>query len=171
MSFLIFVFRRQQIIDQKARINSRLMELQKKLFDYQSYSSSIADGSISVNDLMNCPASLFDRMTKYMFYSHAAAMQGAAGKMGFMSQMYAPQLQNQPPEAQQQFLFMLQKSLYEQERERFNQVEQKLLNMEDTKIQKEMSTLQTQLKMLDAEEQTTKEAEDKAAQNSAPKYA
>lgn len=170
MSLLIFTLRRNQIVQQKAAINLKLMEMRQKLMDYESYATSIADGSVSLNDLMSCPPSLFDRMTKYMFYSHAAAMQGAAQKFGFMSQMYAPQLQSQPPMVQQQYMFMLQKSLYEQERQRFSQIETKILNKENTKAQQEAERLQTQLKLLEAEEQSIREAEDKVLKNSAPKY-
>jgi hypothetical protein len=171
MSLLIFSLRRQQIIQQKASINMRLMELQQKLNDYMTYASSISDGSISINDLMSCPASLFGRMTNYMFASSQSAMQGATAKFATLSPLFMPQMQGQDPQSQQQFQYVLQKNLYDQERERFNKVEQKLLNVEDTKIQQEMARLNTQLKMLDAEDQTVTEAEGKAAEKSAPKYA
>lgn len=170
MSLLIFVYRHQDIIQRKSALNMKLMTLKQKLFDLQSYAASISDGSVSLNDLMNAPASQFNRMSIFMQYSHQAAMQGAQEKFAVMSQMPGaiPQMQN--PQLQQQYQQMMFKSLYEQEKDRFNKVEHKLLNQQDTKISQEVAKLETQLKMLDAEEQKVTEAEDKAAEKGAPRY-
>lgn len=171
MSVLMLTFRKLRIIQEKANINMKLMELQRKLMDFQNYSASIANGFVTMNDLINCPASLFGRMVNYMQYSNAAATQGMQQKMAYMGPMYMAQMQNQPPQAQQQMQYYLQKSLYEQERERFSQVEQKLLNKEDTKIQQQIARLNTQLQMLESEEKSVDSATEKDAQSSAPKYA
>lgn len=165
MSLLILAFRRQQIICRRNSIQLRLMELQKKLMDYQTYAASISKGSITMSDLMDCPSSLFGRMTNFMFSSDQSARFEAQQKFGYMSQLYGAQMQNP---MMQQAMF---KSLYEQGRERFNQVETKLLSKVDTQIEQEMARLNTQLKMLDAEEQSVTQGEDNAAKNSAPKYA
>jgi len=148
----------------------KLMLLKQKLFDLQSYASSIADGSVSMNDLMNAPASQFNRMSIFMQYSHQAALQGAQEKFAVMSQVPGaiPQMQN--AELQQRFSQMMFKSFYEQEKEKFNKVEQKVLNDQDKRIEQEVASIETQLKMLDAEEQKVTEAEDKAAEKGAPKY-
>jgi len=140
------------------------MEMRQSLLDAQTYASTVAKGSVSLSDLMSCPASMFDRMTKFMFFSHASAMTGAQQKLGYMSQLYMPQMANQPPAMQQQYQFMLEKSLYEQERERFSQVEAKILNKQNTKAEQEVARLETQLKLLEQEETSVKESEDKAAQ-------
>lgn len=171
MSILILTFRKLRLIQEIANANMKMMELQRKLLDYQNYSAGISDGSVSMNDLMNCPPSLFGRMTQYLQYSNAAAIQGAQQKYAYMAPMYMAQMQNQSPQAQQQMQYYLQKSLYEQEREKFAQVETKLLNKEDTKIQQEMARLNTQIQMLEAEQKNVDSAIDKDAQNSAPKYA
>ncbi|MFA7658585.1 MAG: hypothetical protein WCY19_04065 [Candidatus Gastranaerophilaceae bacterium] len=170
MSLLIFVYRHQDIIRRKSELNMKLMLLKQKLFDLQSYASSIADGSVSMNDLMNAPASQFNRMSIFMQYSHQAALQGAQEKFAVMSQVPGaiPQMQN--AELQQRFSQMMFKSFYEQEKEKFNKVEQKVLNDQDKRIEQEVASIETQLKMLDAEEQKVTEAEDKAAEKGAPKY-
>lgn len=173
MSILIFAYRKHDIINRKAAINIKLMGLQQKLRDLQSYASSIADGTISMNDLMTAPSSMFNRMSIFMMYSHQAAMTGAQEKFGPMSQMAMQQMaQAGQTDQQQQALYQqsLFKNLYTQEREKFSKLEEKILNQQDTKIQQEIVQLETQAKMLDSEEKKIDEGIDKEAEK-APKYA
>lgn len=170
MSLLIFSFRRQFIIQRKSELNFKLMMLRQKQMDLQSYAASIADGSVSLNDLMKAPASQFNRMSIFMMYSHQSAMMGAQQKFGMMSQVPGAIPPVQDPQMQQQYQQMLFKNLYDQERERFNKQEQAILNEQDKKMEQEMNQIQTQLSMLEAEEKTVSEAETKAAESSAPKY-
>lgn len=171
MSLLLFSFRKMQIIRQRDDINARIMELQRKQMDYQTYAASVADGSISLNDLTNCPPSLFGRMTQFMTYSHEAAMQGANQKFAYMSQLYAPQMQTMDQNTQQMFLFSMRQNLYEKERERFSRYEEKLLKQVDTNTEQEIARLSTQAKMLDSELQSIDQGEDNAIKSSTPKYA
>lgn len=169
MSFLIFVQRKHDIIAQKSDINMRLMTLRKKLMDLQSYSASIADGTVSMNDLMHVPPSQFGRMSIFMMYSHQGAMAGADQKFEFMKQIPGaiPQMQNE--QMQQQYMDMMRNNLYKQERLNFSKVEEKLLNQQDLKIQQEVSNLETRLTALSKEEEKVAEAEKQAAQQ-APSY-
>ena len=170
MSLLIFVYRHQDIIRRKADLNLKLLDLKRKLMDLQTYASSVADGSISLNDLMNAPASQFNRMSVFMMHSHNAAYQGASEKFTVMSQMpnAMPQMPN--PELQQQYANMLFKNLYEQEKEKFSKVETRLLNEQDKRIQQEVSRMETQLTMLDKEEEKIAQAEKSAAEKNAANY-
>lgn len=170
MSLLIFAYRKQDIIRRKSDLNLKLMELKKKLMDLQTYASSIADGTVSMNDLMNAPASQFSRMSIFMNYSHQSAMQGAQQKFAYLSQTPGAMPQMQNAQQQQQYSQMMFKNLYDQEREKTSKIETKILNQQDTKIQQDIARMETQLKMLDSEEQSVSDAEGKAAEKSAPKY-
>jgi len=170
MSLLIFAYRHQDIISRKSALNMKLMNLKQKLMELQSYASSIADGSVSMNDLMNAPASMFGRMSIFMMYSHQAAMTGANEKFPMMQQMAAQQMQQMPQQYQQQYQQSMFKSLYDQEKEKFSKNEQNILNQQDKRIEQETAQIETQLKMLDSEETKVSEAEDKAAEKGAPKY-
>lgn len=170
MSLLIFAYRKQDIIRRKNDLNFKLLNLKQKLMDLQSYASSIADGTVSLNDLMKAPPSMFNRMSIFMMYSHEAAMSGAQQKYALLSQTPGAIPPMQDPNMQQQYAQMMFKNLYDQEREKTSKVEQKILNEQDKKIQQEVARIETQLKMLDAEEQTVTQAEDKAAEKGAPKY-
>jgi hypothetical protein len=170
MSLLIFAYRKQDIISQKSALNMKLMNLRQKLMDLQSYASSIADGTVSMNDLMGAPASMFARMSIFMMYSHQASMAGAQGNFAQMMQIPGAMPQMQNAQMQQQYQQMMFKNLYNQEREKFSKQEQKILNQQDTKIQQEIAQAETKLKMLDADDEKVRAAEDKEAEK-APKYA
>lgn len=171
MSLLIFSFRRQQIIDQKSRINLRLMQLRQKQMDLQTYAANIADGTVSLNDLLTTPSALFPRMMQFMQYSNAYAYQGAQQKLAMMGMMGAfNQLGAMPPQQQQMYQSIMMQQLMKQEQENVSRGEQKRLNAEDKKIEQEIARLDTQLKMLEAEEQGVDKAEDNGIKSSTPRF-
>ena len=175
MGLLIFAYRKQDIIRRKSDIEFKLTQMTEKLRNLQSYSASISDGSVSLNDLMTVPPSLFGRMSSFMMFSHQASMVGAQQKfpMLMMQQQAAmqqmPQMQN-PQQMQAEMSKSLFSSLYGQEREKFAKIEEKMLNEQDKKMSLQKDKLDTQLKMLDEELKSVSAAEDKAAASSAPKF-
>lgn len=170
MSFLIFSYQKQSIIARKANLEMRLLELNKKLLDLQSYTAAIADGSVSMNDLMNCPGSMFNKMTLYMNTSHQIGYSEAQQKYALMSQVPGAIPQMADAQLQQQYTQSIFKSLYDQSKEKFADQEQKLLKVEDTRIQQEKARIETQLKMLEAMEEQVTKAEDEGAKKSAPQF-
>jgi hypothetical protein len=174
MGLLIFAYRKQDIIRRKSDLEFKLTQMSEKLRNLQSYSSSISDGSVSLNDLMNAPASVFGRMSSFMMYSHQASCAGAQQKFPMMqmqqqvAMQQMPQMQN--PQVQEQFSQMLFKNLYDQERQKFSKIEEKLLNEQDKKLSSEKEKLDTQLKMLDEELKSVSAAEDNSIKSSAPKF-
>lgn len=173
MSLLVFAYRKIQILRQKNDLNYRLMKLKQKLEDLQQYASNIADGSVSMSDMMNTPASMFGRTMMYMTYSHNGALQNAQQQMQqmmMMPQVQAQMQQMQDPNQQMMYQNWIFDNLYKQQREQFGKVEQKLLNEQEKEIQQEKAKLETQLKMLEAEFDSTKQGEDKAASSWKPEY-
>ena len=91
MSLLIFAYRKLDIMRQKSDLNFRLMEITRKLGDLQQYAANIADGTVSMSDMMNTPGSMFGRQLMYMNYAHNMALFGAQQQMAMMG----PQIQMQ----------------------------------------------------------------------------
>lgn len=174
MGLLIFAYRKQEIIRRKADLELKLLQFSDKLRNLQSYSSSIADGSVSLNDLMSVPPSLFGRMNSYMTFSHQASMTGAQQKMPMMMMQQQMMMQQNPqmqdPQMQQQYQALIFNNLYKQEREKFKEVELKILNEQEKKIASETEKINSQIKMLDKELEGVSSAEDNAIKNSAPKF-
>lgn len=173
MSLLIFAYRKIQIIRQKSDLNYRLMQLNQKLQDLQQYAANIADGAISVSDMMNTPASMFGRTMMYMTYAHNGSLMNAQQQMQQMMalpQIQAQMQQMQDPNQKMMYQKWIFDNLYKQQREQFGKVEQKLLNEQEKAIQQEKAKLETQLKLLEAEFESTKQGEDKAAEQWKPEY-
>lgn len=170
MSFLIFAYRKQQIIALKSSLNFKIMQLNQKLMDLASYSASIADGQVTGQDLMNAPSSLFDRTIAFAQYSgqmgRAAATQNTqmylAMNPGYMSQYTGDQQ------------YMAQQALYngffKQGVDKACEVEKAVLNAQEKKINSELAMYQTQLKQLEAEEEQVGKGIDDGAKKSAPQY-
>lgn len=170
---LVFSYLHQYIINRKANVNQKLIALRQKQMDLQNYASSVADGSVSLNDLMNAPPTMFGRMMAHMTASHQQALNGAQMGMPGMLAMAAGSgiFNNMQPEMQQQYQYMLYKNLYDKEREKFGRQEEKILHTEDKRIEQQIAQLTTELQMIEAQEKSVSEAEANEAKNSAPKYA
>lgn len=171
MSLLIFAYRKLDIMHRKNDLNYRLMNLTRKLSDIQQYAANIADGSVSMSDMMNTPSSMFGRQMMYMQYAHNGALFGAQQKMAMMQPQIAMQMQQmQDPNYQAMYQQWIFKSLYDQERERMGKQETKLLNEQEKQIQAEKAKLETQLKLLDQELEACKQGEDAAVKQRKPEY-
>ncbi len=171
MSLLIFAYRKLDIMHRKNDLNYRLMNLTRKLSDMQQYAANIADGSVSMSDMMNTPSSMFGRQMMYMQYAHNGALFGAQQKMSMMQPQIAMQMQQmQDPNYQAMYQQWIFKSLYDQERERMGKQETKLLNEQEKQIQAEKAKLETQLKLLDQELEACKQGEDAAVKQWKPEY-
>ena len=169
MGLLIFAYRKLDIIRQRNDIQYRLMNLTRKLSDLQQYASNIADGSVSMSDMMNTPSSMFGRQMMYMQYAHNGAIFGAQQKFGMMQPMIAAQMQQmQDPNMQAMYQQWIFKNLYDQER--MGKQEAKLLNEQEKQIQQEKAKLETQLKMLEQEYEACKQGEDAGIKAMKPEY-
>lgn len=178
MSLLIFSYRRLDILARKSTLNFKLNQLNKKLMDLQSYSASIADGVVSLEDLTKAPASMFGNMMSFAQRSSMSAYQQAQQQFGSVWAMSQPGIQASmsqvQPELQQQYMAyqqkMIFKNLYDQAKQKSSDAEQKLLDVQDRKIEQEKAQIETQLKMLEAEEEKVTKAEEDGAKKSAPSY-
>ena len=171
MGLLIFAYRKLDIIHRKNELQYRLMNLTRKLSDLQQYAANIADGSVSMNDMMNTPSSMFGRQMMFMQYAHNGALFSAQQKFGMMQPMIAMQMQQmQDPNMQMMYQQWIFKNLYDQERERMGKQEAKLLNEQEKQIQQEKVKLETQLKLLEQEYEACKQGEENEIKMWKPEY-
>ena len=171
MSPLIFAYRKLQLIHQRNDLQYRLMQLTKKLSDLQQYSANVADGSVSMSDMMNTPGSMFGRQMMYMQYAHNGALMSANQNMAMMQPVMAMQMQQMPnPQYQAMYQQWIFKSLYNQARENIGKQESKLLNEQEKQIQAEKAKIETQLKMIEQEYESVKQGEQEAIKLFKPEY-
>ncbi len=177
MSLLVFAYRKYEMIRQKNELNYRIVALTRKLNELQQYAANIGDGTLSMTDMLNVPASMFNRTMAFMMYSHNGALRGAQMNMQMMSPQINMQIQqmqqmsqNQDPNAAAMYQNYIFQNLYKQELEKYQKHEQKLLNQQEQEIQQEKARLEAQLRMIDAEYESTVQAEKQSAQFWKPEY-
>lgn len=165
------------MIRQKNELNYRIVALTRKLNELQQYAANIGDGTLSMTDMLNVPASMFNRTMAFMMYSHNGALRGAQMNMQMMSPQINMQIQqmqqmsqNQDPNAAAMYQNYIFQNLYKQELEKYQKHEQKLLNQQEQEIQQEKARLEAQLRMVEAEYESTVQAEKQSAQFWKPEY-
>lgn len=170
MAFLMFNSRINDLRSSILRHQERLTEITRKMMDLQQYSANIADGSVSIYDMVNTPSSMLGRTIGFMQYSHNTALQGAQFNYMQMVPMIQQQMVNADPQYQQAYMNWVQQSLYKQERERIGKMEEKMLNQQEKELQLEKDKLETLIKMEEQELESAKQARDKGIQEFKPNY-
>ena len=168
MTFLVLFARKMMLKNQASDINYRLMQKSQELQDLQSYTASIADGEVSLNDLSTAPASMFGNMTQFMVGSHnyaMATMQGQAAMMG------AQQPVTQDAMAQQQYQRILMENLYKQQKQQYLKAEQAKLHVKEKAMENEKLKLEQQLKLIEGELSSMDQAIDNGIKDAVPQYA
>ena len=171
MSLLILFHRKMSLKQQINDKNYQLMQKKQELYDLQSYTAAIADGSVSMNDLTTSPASMFGNMSQYMVGSHNYAMNAAQQNMAYLQGTNQIGQVSADATAQNQCQMAVLKNLYDQQKAQYQKAEEAKLQVKNKQIDNECLKLEQQLKQLEAEYQSIGSSVDKYASECAPKYA
>ena len=171
MGFLIFTARVHDLIHQKHEVEYKLAKLTKKMRDMQRYSSLVANGGVSIGDLLNSPGTMMGRAMNYLSYAHNTSLQYMNQNAPAMQMMYQQQIgAAQNPQQQMMMQNYIMRSLYTQGRDYAAQVETRNLKDEEAKMQSEKEQLETQAQEIAQELKAAKEARDQDIKDMAPKY-
>ena len=168
------MYRKSFLKNRMNQLEYQLIQKQQAKSELSTYAASVADGSISYEDLSNCPSQLFGRMTQFMFNSHNAAMMGAQGSMAQMQAagMIGGATGTDAAAVQQQQMYnqLVFQNLYKQQREQAAKVEAKILNEQEKQMDQEVLKLQNELTLVQNEYNTISKAVDSAAQMDTVSY-
>lgn len=171
MGIFTFTARVHALMYQKSNIEYRLTQLTKKLQSLQQYSALIANGGVSIGDLLSSPEVNMGRMMNYLAWAHNNSllyMQQNAPQAISWYQSQMGNSQNAANNQQMQRWIMLQ--LYQQGRDRAMQIETRNLKVEEDKIAQEKERLEAQGKSVEAELKSAREGRDQAIKDMAPRY-
>lgn len=171
MGIFTFTARVHALMYQKSNIEYRLMKLTKKLQSLQQYSALIANGGVSIGDLLSSPGANMGRMMNYLAWAHNNSlmyMQQNAPQAIAWYQSQMGNSQNAANNQQMQRWIMIQ--LYQQGRDRAMQIETRNLKVEEDRIAQEKERLEALGKSVDAELKSAKEGRDAAIKDMAPRY-
>ncbi len=170
MGVLMFTARVHDLIYQKSNVEYKLLKLTRKLRDLQQYASTIANGGISIGDLLNSPGSMMGRTMRYLNYAHNNAMLYAQQQAPYIQQFYMQNMPNLNAQQQQQLQKYMMVSLYTQGRNMAMQVETRNLKCEEERLVQDKERLEALSKEIDADLEAAKKGRDASIQAMAPKY-
>ena len=150
--YSVFGARKIELNNNINQANYRLMEINQELQDLSIYSSSIADGQVTQEELANAPSSIFNSLVNFM---NNATMSASTQAQALASQ--SGNVQNF-----QNFYQQVMSSFIKTENARVANIENDIL--------KEKLRLETQIKAWEQESQVVSQSEEKNIQRAAPKY-
>lgn len=171
MGIFTFTARVHALMYQKSNIEYRLMKLTKRLQSLQQYSALIANGGVSISDMLSSPGVNMGRMMNYLAWAHNNSLLYMKQNAGPAIQWYQSQMGNsQNAENNQQMQRWIMTQLYQQGRDRAMQIETRNLKVEEDRIAQEKERLEAQGKSVEAELKSAKEGRDAAIKDMAPRY-
>lgn len=162
MSILLSGSLISSITSQLANIESQMVEENQKMMDLQTFAANISDGSISMEEMMTTPNSMFSRSSVFIQSSNMMAMTGAQQKMQYVMRMPGAVPQIADPRAQQMYMQAMFKNFYDQNKTQVAEIERKKLAVEETKIQQKLGVLQARKSMLEKFLENQKGEQDKS---------
>jgi len=171
MGIFTFTARVHALMYQKSHIEYRLLKLTKKLQALQQHSALIANGGVSISDLLSSPGVMMGKTMNYLAWAHNNSVAYMQQNAPQAISWYMNQMGNSMSATENQKMQRwIMTKLYEQGRERAMQIETRNLKVEEDKIAQEKERLEALGKSVEAELKSAKEGRDQAIKDMAPKY-
>jgi hypothetical protein len=152
-------WRIRQLIDRRSDRKHRLQTLNIEIGDIKAYAQNIADGNISIGEMMKTPTSMYQRQLLYM--NTASAYAGATAQTQMQQLMSSPNYQallsKQDPQVQQAYNYMMQESFYKQAQQQFTKYESSLLHEKERAMEEEKQMITEELTAIEGELQAERQ--------------
>ena len=143
--------RRLMLIRYKSDVELKMMKIMDRIRGLTRYASNIADGLISMRESHDVPTDLFCRQMQFQYAAHTMACNTASQQMQMMMPMMQMNLQNVPPEMQQQYLNNQFMMFYQEGRKQAALEEQRVLHEQEEELREEQEKLKVLIAEYDAE--------------------
>lgn len=171
MGIFTFTARVHALMYEKSNIEYRLMKLTKKMQALQQYSSLIANGGVSIGELLSAPGMAMGRTLNYLAWAHNNSVLYMQQNAPQAISWYQSQMGNtQDAQSIQKMQKWIMTKMYEQGREKAMQIETRNLKVEEDRLAQEKERLTAQGTAVEAELKAAKEGRDAAIKDMAPKY-
>lgn len=161
-------WRIRQLIQQRSDRKYRLQKLNMEINDLKTYGQNIADGGISIGEMLKTPTSMYSRQLIYM---DTAAQYSQTSAVNQMQQLMAtPYYQNlmaqqTDPNVQQSYQKMLYDSFYKQAQSQFSKYEASLIHEKERAMEEEREDLKEEIAAIEGELSSTKQDVNKGIQD------
>lgn len=151
MGFLMFLSRKINLQHRESDLTYQITSISSKLQDYTRFASILAQDSITLNDISDMPASIFQNGLANLNYINGAAAQIAQQNMAQAAStgMFNGN-QNLQLIAQQKMYENARKELQKQLQARLNE-EEKSLQSRKTRLDAELTIVQQELEKMDSQ--------------------
>ena len=151
--YLTSRLRINDLIKRKADYEKQRRQLDNQINDLKTYATAIADGGISIAELMKMPSSMYNRTLTFMNASMQYCQNSSMFQMSQLASQpyYQNQMTQQTPDVQQSYRNMMQMSFYNQAKGQFAKYEESLLHEKEKALQQERDDLNSNLELCKAE--------------------
>lgn len=141
-----------ELVMRKSRNDQRLRQLNIQLNDLQRYAEHIADGKISLFEMIKTPASMFNRQLVFNNYSLRYSAHKAEVEVSALTQNpYYNSFIAQNPQYQQYYTDMMRRNFYAEAQKEFAQYERERLHEQEGQIKGEKDCIKVDNEAIKAE--------------------
>jgi hypothetical protein len=164
--YLSAILKRNEMTQKIADYEQQLKEINEELEDLRSYAANIADGGVTIGELMTTPTSMYNRHITFMNTSQQYSQMTAASQLQLLiSQPQYQQLMMQQsggnPQVELWYRNAAYQKFYEQAQGKFVKFEQKLLHEKEKALIQKQEALKGSLESCKAQKDTyAKEAQE-----------
>lgn len=171
MGIFTFTARVHSLLYQKSDIAYRMQKLTARMRTLQQYAALIANGGVSIGDLLGSSGSNMGRMMNYLAWAHNNSLLYMQQNAPQAIAWYQNQVGNsQSPANMQKMQRWIMIQLYQQGRDKAMQIETRNLKIEQDRLTQEKERLEALGQSVEAELKSAKEARDQAIKDMAPRY-
>ena len=139
MGLLLMMSRKLTLIRRRNNIQYQMLDLNRKLSEYQSLSGVLSSDSVNLADIAGMPASLFSQGVASLQQGHMMGMNWANNVMMANASLFA----QYGPQAQQMQQVAFAKA-YETGRTQYNKILKAQINEKEKEIQQEKTLLEAE---------------------------
>ncbi len=160
MTWLMLSMRKMQLKSEVSDLQFEEVQISNKIQELANYTNSIADGTLTMNELASAPSSLFGTTLDYLQNSSAAAYQSATIKTNALIQQLA-QTNNMTGNQYGYTMGSIDganydastifNEIYKEELKEYSKQMQQVLNEYEKELQTEQTRVETQLQAKEAE--------------------
>ncbi len=150
MSILASSWRISQLIQQKSEYQHRLHMITTELNDLKRYGENIADGCISIGEILRTPTSMYRRNMAYLTYADAYSQNAANIQMDELtrSPYYIEMMRGQTAEAQQYYAQMMSQQFKKAAAQQFAKYEAAMIHEKEAALEQEQETTKEDLETI-----------------------
>ncbi len=178
MTWIMLSMRKMQLQHEVSDLQYEDVQISNQIQDLASYTSNIADGTITYSEMASCPSSLFGTQLDFLANSASAAYESATTK----TNAYIQQLAQTNSTTGNQYGYAMGTTdstsydattifneIYQEELEEYAEQMQQYVNEYEKELEAEQTRVETQLEAKEAELQAYEERISQNIQNDAIK--